>query len=391
MAKLPNVFSLRHLLVLSLALNVSFILRLLFEGEEGHDHCSCLRKERRAKIARADSNTETGEQSIKESRVAVSSSTSSLANSTCKDHPGGRNRVINLDHGDPTMYERFWRQTGEKTTITIHGWQSMSYFSDASNICWFLEAEFAKEVVRLHRVVGNAVTEGHHVVVGTGSSQLFLAALYALSPPDALQPISVVCASPYYSSYPSMTDYLKSGLYKWGGDAESFDSRDGPYIELVTSPNNPDGHVRRSMVNRSHGVLVHDLAYYWPQYTPISSPADHDLMLFTVSKTTGHAGMRIGWKQLRIVVKHSGLFSLPKFSPAFCSFFNQVSEPQPAFVWLKCEGNVEDCEGFLREHNILTRSGRHFGVSPKYVRVSMLDTDENFVHFLDRLSAIKSQ
>lgn len=91
-----------------------------------------------------------------------------------------------------------------------------------------------------------------------------------------------------------MTDYLKSGLYKWGGDAESFDSRDGPYIELVTSPNNPDGHARRSMVNRSHGVLVHDLAYYWPQYTPISSPADHDLMLFTVSKTTGHAGMRIG-------------------------------------------------------------------------------------------------
>lgn len=83
--------------MLSLALNVSFILRLLFEGEEGHDHCSCLRKERRAKIARADSNTETEEQSIKESRVAVSSSTSSLANSTCKDHPGGRNRVINLD------------------------------------------------------------------------------------------------------------------------------------------------------------------------------------------------------------------------------------------------------------------------------------------------------
>ncbi|KAJ1378195.1 Pyridoxal phosphate-dependent transferase, major domain [Sesbania bispinosa] len=169
----------------------------------------------------------------------------------------------------------------------------MSYFSDVSNICWFLEPEFAKEVVRLHKVVGNAVTEGRHIVVGTGSSQLFLAALYALSPPDSPQPISVVCASPYYSSYPSMTDCLKSGLYKWAGDAESFD-KDGPYIELVTSPNNPDGHVRRSKVNRSQGLLVHDLAYYWPQYTPISSPADYDLTLFTVSKSTGHAGMRIG-------------------------------------------------------------------------------------------------
>jgi aspartate/methionine/tyrosine aminotransferase len=57
-----------------------------------------------------------------------------------------------------------------------------------------------------------------------------------------------------------------------------------------------------------------------------------------------------------------------------------------AFAWLKCEGNVEDCESFLRVHNIITRSGKHFGVSPKYVRISLLDTDENFTQFLDRLS-----
>lgn len=61
-----------------------------------------------------------------------------------------------------------------------------------------------------------------------------------------------------------------------------------------------------------------------------------------------------------------------------------------AFVWLKCEGNVEDCESFLRAHNIITRSGKHFGVSPKYVRISLLDTDENFTQFLDRLSTIQS-
>lgn len=90
-----------------------------------------------------------------------------------------------------------------------------------------------------------------------------------------------------------ITDCLKSGLYRWEGDAQAFDKA-GPYIELVTSPNNPDGFVRQSVVNRSGGILVHDLAYYWPQYTPITAPADHDLMLFTVSKTTGHAGMRIG-------------------------------------------------------------------------------------------------
>lgn len=110
--------------------------------------------------------------------------------------------IITIMHcsGDPTMYEGFWRRMGEKTTLVIPGWQSMSYFSDgATSICWFMEREFEKEVLRLHRVVGNAVTEGRHVVVGTGSSQLILAALYALSSPHAAQPISVVSAAPFYS------------------------------------------------------------------------------------------------------------------------------------------------------------------------------------------------
>lgn len=97
------------------------------------------------------------------------------------------------------MYEQYWKSMGDKTTLVIPGWQSMSYFSDVKNLCWFLEPEFGRQIVRLHNAVGNAVTEGRHIVVGTGSSQLFLAALYALSPQDALNPMSVVSAAPYYS------------------------------------------------------------------------------------------------------------------------------------------------------------------------------------------------
>lgn len=62
-----------------------------------------------------------------------------------------------------------------------------------------------------------------------------------------------------------------------------------------------------------------------------------------------------------------------------------------AFAWLKCEDDaVEDCESFLKGHKILTRGGRHFGVGPKYVRISMLDRDINFSLFLKRLSTIQS-
>ena len=97
------------------------------------------------------------------------------------------------------MYEQYWKPMGDKTTIVIPGWQSMSYFSDVTNLCWFMEPEFAKQIVRIHKVVGNAVTEGRHIVVRTGSSQLLLAALYALSPQDSSKPISVVSTAPYYS------------------------------------------------------------------------------------------------------------------------------------------------------------------------------------------------
>lgn len=217
--------------------------------------------------------------------------------------------IINLDHGDPTMYEAYWKSAGASATLVIPGWQTISYFSNVANLCWFLEPALEAEVRRIHRLVGNAVADDKHVVVGTGSSQLFQAALYALAPEDAPKPANVVSAVPYYSSYPAITDFLQSRLYRWAGDAATYDNEEeehhrqgAPYIELVCCPNNPDGHTRGPVVgNRSgaRGMLIYDLAYYWPQYTAITEAADHDIMLFTVSKSTGHAGTRIGWALVR--------------------------------------------------------------------------------------------
>lgn len=94
-------------------------------------------------------------------------------------------------------------------------------------------------------------------------------------------------------SYPAVTDYLQSRLYRWAGDASTF--KGDAYIELVCSPNNPDGSIRKAVLNSKNGKTIHDLAYYWPQYTPITGAVDHDIMLFSVSKSTGHAGTRLGY------------------------------------------------------------------------------------------------
>ncbi|WOL01235.1 tryptophan aminotransferase-related protein 2-like [Canna indica] len=430
----------------SLALNLVTIA-LLASIYEGNEPSGC----RTQSAGLVAEDVREPQSSAKDEEEMVSAREISVS-STSGSRPASKDAVINLDHGDPTMYESFWRRMGRQGDITIAGWQAMSYFSDVTNLCWFLEPDFAHEIRRLHRLVGNAVADECFIIVGTGSTQLFQAALYALSPPDTTEPLNVVSAVPYYSSYPAVTDYLRSGLYRWAGDASTFNG--DTYIELVCSPNNPDGSIREAALNSKNGKTIHDLAYYWPQYTPITHAADHDIMLFTVSKSTGHAGTRLGWalvrdkviakrmikfielntigvskdsqlraanilkvvsdgyelpicgsehrlfnygrklmsvrwQKLREAVKVSGIFSLPEFQSALCKFTGEKAETYPAFAWLKCEKRgVDDCESFLRNHRILTRSGRHFGMEPKYVRISMLDRDETFDLLIERLSSL---
>ncbi|GLU21663.1 hypothetical protein SLE2022_377900 [Rubroshorea leprosula] len=366
-----------------------------------------------------------------------------------KKTPLPSDSIINLDHGDPTMFEPYWRNLGGNCTVVISGSDVMSYFSNPGNICWFLESGLADAIRKVHRLVGNAMTEDRHILVGTGSTQLFQAALFALSSADAPEPISVVSAAPYYSSFKEEVEFLRSRLYTWEGDAKAFE-KEGPYIEVVNSPNNPDGTMRRAVVNRKGGKLIHDLAYYWPQYTPITSAADHDIMLFTFSKCTGHAGSRIGWaivkderiarrmtkfielssigvskesqlratkilevisddglqnfgfenffeyshrvmaerwERLREVVESSEIFRLPEYPEDFCNFNKELTRSYPAFAWLESKEG-RDMESLFKEHKILTRSGMRFGSEVKHVRISMVSREELFDFFLERLAAI---
>jgi L-tryptophan--pyruvate aminotransferase len=110
------------------------------------------------------------------------------------------------------MYEAYWLVNGASSTTVIPGWQRMSYFAAAHTTTssrveqqqqavavWFMEHELDVQIRALHAVVGNAITEGRHIVVGTGSTQLYQAALYALSSPEQSEPTSVISAAPYYS------------------------------------------------------------------------------------------------------------------------------------------------------------------------------------------------
>ncbi|CAL0330848.1 unnamed protein product [Lupinus luteus] len=318
---------------------------------------------------------------------------SSTTNENCLSCSNGTTITtpLNLDVGDPLLFEPYWKKMGDKCRVVIEGNDFMSYGFDPKSVCSFIHPELKDAIKRIHCLVGNAVIDDKYIVVGTGSTQLFQASWFALSPSDSSNPINVISAAPYYSAYPDAAGFLRSGIYHWGGDAKLYD-KDEPYIEIVTSPNNPDGTIRGPVVrSKSEGKLVHDFAYYWPQYTPITHKADHDVMLFTFSKCTGHAGSRIGWaivkdievakkmthflylssvgaskesqiraakilgvlcdsyqnlgsqpffeygkclmrerwEKLREVFEKSNVFTLAKYPKAYCKFTNETSETYP--------------------------------------------------------------
>ena len=98
--------------------------------------------------------------------------------------------------GDPYFLEPFWKKHATSSAILVSGWHRMGYtYSDGSYISQLL----VDHIQKLHDIVGNAITEGKHIVFGSGSTQLLSAAVYALSPDTSLlSPTKVVATPPYY-------------------------------------------------------------------------------------------------------------------------------------------------------------------------------------------------
>ncbi|THG17796.1 hypothetical protein TEA_017707 [Camellia sinensis var. sinensis] len=297
-----------------------------------------------------------------------------------------------------------------------------------------ISEELEKHIRKLHERVGNAVTEGRFIVFGAGSTQLLNVAVHALS--NSSSPAGVVATIPFYPvPYRSQTNFFRSMDYKFVGDTSMWKNTSDVnmnMIEFVTSPNNPDGQLKKAVLRGSSVKTIHDYAYYWPHFTAIPAPADEDLMLFTLSKLTGHAGSRFGWalikdeevyermlkytdqisfgvshdtqlialQQLKAIfqgnngsdifefgfttmrkrweilskaLSESNRFSIQKIEPQFCTFYQQLRGPSPAYAWLKCERDEEeDCYEVLRENGIISRRGSVYGAERRYIRLCNL-------------------
>ncbi|KAK3120272.1 hypothetical protein QOZ80_9AG0684830 [Eleusine coracana subsp. coracana] len=245
----------------------------------------------------------------------------------------------------------------------------------------------------------------------------------------------------------SQTTMFGGRKYRWGGNTALWANATArrSFIEFVTSPNNPDTLLQKPVLGGSSAIVDH--AYYWPHITHIPAPADEDVMLFTMSKLSGHAGSRFGWalirdenvarrayeyvqnsslgasqdtqlRMLRIVkvilanlrgeedmlafghdvlrtrwrrlsdiVSRSRRISLQEIHPQYCTYFNRVREPSPAYAWVKCEREEDgDCYQALLRAKIITRSGVGNEATSRYTRMSLLKSDDDFDVLMERVT-----
>ena len=245
---------------------------------------------------------------------------------TCEQRLYGSGCVVQANSGTPLIFEDYWVKHPE-ARISIKSSFRIGYEPDAM-------PRLEEAIRSLHDLVGNAEHRGRDIVIGVGSTELIAAALYALAP-DAQSPAveqmprgagsasffessangtssstgasgaavrtaEVWSRKPYYSAYRSASRYFSSTRFAWNDSSTPpTGTALAPVIELVTSPNNPDGLIRTPEAPATpHTRVVMDHAYLWPHFTSIGSPVaygNNTVVLFTLSKMTGHASTRIGW------------------------------------------------------------------------------------------------
>ncbi|ONH90218.1 hypothetical protein PRUPE_8G041300 [Prunus persica] len=372
--------------------------------------------------------------------------------------------------GDPLFLEPFWMQHASKSALVVAGWHRMSYTSADQS---YISAELERHIRKLHAIVGNAVTGGRYIVFGAGSTQLLNAAVHALSshnssssssPANSINMctcvdlllwwvIPVYIKSPIEMYYQIQMEFFRSMDYVFRGDASLLQNISDAtnVIEFVTSPNNPDGQLNKANVQGPNAKAIYDRVYYWPHFTAIPTPANDDIMIFAISKLTGHAGSRFGWavvkdesvfqkmtmytlidsmgisrdaqlralkilnvvlegggkdffefgyntmrkrwEKLRNILSVSNRFSLQKFAPKHCTFFKKTREPSPAYAWVKCEREEDkDCYAVLQEEaNVYGLRGSQFGAEDRFVRLALLRSQDDFDLLLQRLNQLVSE
>lgn len=181
-------------------------------------------------------------------------------------------KKLDMSWGSPAFLIPYW----DITPITTDGIKKPQPYQFGSR------QELKSLITELHKTVGNANVKDKHIVVASGATQIILGLLNVLKlkKMDLNGKITSAWADPpHFSRFPILASF--AGL-EWKNNKDS--------LKICTIPNNPDG-----AFSTYSKCNILDLTYMWPQYTQKVKKYNHPIMVFSLSKATGHASTRIGW------------------------------------------------------------------------------------------------
>jgi aspartate/methionine/tyrosine aminotransferase len=294
---------------------------------------------------------------------------------------------INMIWGSPDFLTPYW----DSISIKTDQFKKPLQYEFGSN--FFLK----EKITELHNFIENAETKGKRIVVANGATPLLQALMFLLS--KKKKTTCVFAPSPCFSRLKPLTEYL--GL-TWKKTKKA--------VVINTVPNNPDGDVKKIYSD------VLDLVYYWPQYLKIKHKINHNVMLFGLSKATGHASTRIGWVLLEdhkladelekyIEVTSGGLSIDAQFKAISVidatlkqhhSIFddgkitldlrwnkiNQIEHLLPFKIMNKGEGMFLWAKGVCPKE-ILSLNGKEMNSSKDYFRLNLGCSEETFNRFIN--------
>ncbi len=329
-------------------------------------------------------------------------------------------KELDLTFGNP---EFMWKHS----TLTTFDSYNCTMYKDAES-----SNELINSIKRLHDKYNNTDNHNGYVLITNGASQAISAAGYAFNKGKAedygcIDRKQLRIEPPYWGRIPNL---LKAGFNFDRSSLVTAVLVNNYYLkescpEFVTSPSNPT--CKSLTLNPKANFTILDSCYNWPQYTTTRKQSA-DIELYSMSKLSGFAGLRIGWalvkdKEVYEAMKEYVYLSTIGVSAASQSVaVNVINELVNNEYWLKnsmqelddrwalitktisgkksvkLDGEsrgmflylqVPEMDLFLSQINTKGTNGLHFGDSTDKVRFNIGCNFDDFEEFIKRMGGIE--
>lgn len=177
-------------------------------------------------------------------------------------------KLHQMSWGHPYFMQSYWT-IKDLSSYEIPNFFHMEYSSTTPEI-------IKNELKKLHNVFKNSNVDDKEIVIGNGATQILSSLMFILKK-------EVYAEAPCFSRFKTLCDRNKVPFTNTPNKNE---------IQIITTPNNPDGNSK--VIESNSKIKIYDLSYNWPQYTK-TRLFNEDIMIYSLSKATGHASTRLGW------------------------------------------------------------------------------------------------